>query len=146
MDFLFIQPIQNEPFDGKHSAADDERLVGGTEGVDPARSEMQLERIVDEFVRAVSQQIRGDGVRADDAEREAPGGDAADIDDGVKAGEQQETPAAAIEGPGWRPDALHAGADAARNQGNIFQSLRKGDLNATVGDEAEREENNAAED
>src|SRR5690606_31644466 len=48
----------------------------------------------------------------DDDEREGPAAVAANIDDGVERGEDQEAPAGAEDGPGRSPDAFDDGIEA----------------------------------
>ena len=65
----------------------------------------------DEAFPEVRDAVDEDGVHADDDEGEGPAFVAANIDDGVKGGEDEKAPAGAEDGPGGCPDALDDGVE-----------------------------------
>src|SRR5262245_58009870 len=67
VDFLFIEPVEDEPFDGEDNGAGHEQLVVVAEERVKLGTEMELDGIFDEAVGAVSQDVGGDRVGADDA-------------------------------------------------------------------------------
>jgi len=76
----------------------------------------------------VSDPVGGDGVSADDEQREGPTGGAFEIDDVVEGGEEGEADAAAEEGPGRSPDAFDDGADAEEVEGEAGDDEAGGEL------------------
>src|SRR5947207_620503 len=73
---------------------------------------MDMQGILDEVVEQVGDQVGGDGVHADDLERERPGAEILDVNDAVKCRHQEKTPATAVESPGGSPDSFDARANA----------------------------------
>src|SRR5438093_823649 len=99
MNSLPIQPIQNEPFDRQHNHSGDKQLIVFAEHRKQLGTKMKLNGVLNELIRPVGQQISRDGVRANHAQRKAPGILAADVDRSIKSSQEEETQSAAVERP-----------------------------------------------
>src|SRR5437868_577767 len=72
VNFLFIEPIQNQPFHREHGSASDQWLIIRAEQLEALGAKMGLKRFQDESVWSVGEDISGDGIGSDDAQRKAP--------------------------------------------------------------------------
>src|SRR4030095_12760074 len=91
-------------------------------------------------MRAVGQDICRNRVRSNDAERKAPGSEPASVDHRIKSGEQEKAPAAAVERPGRRPDALDTRTKAIGSQRNGLPTLDSRNLHCSMGCESESQQ------
>ena len=111
-DVSAIHPVERVPVDQQGETAEDDRLQPGAEEVQQAVAEVGSQGGLDEVFPEVRDQVSGDGVHADDDEREGQAAVAPCVDVPGEGGEKVEADASAEEGPGRSPDALDDGIDS----------------------------------
>ena len=122
-DFAAVEPPAEGPEDGEDEEALHERSGGAfEEGVAEPGAADAADPAGGELVGDVD----GDGVHADDDEREGPGFVAFDVDDPVEESEGPEDDGAAVKGPGGRPEAFDDGAEGGTSHEREDEAERPG--------------------
>src|SRR5438132_10278846 len=132
MNSLAIEPIQNEPLDHEHDYSGNKHLIVFAEQRIQLGSKMNLNGVLNELIRPVGQQISRDGVRANHAQRKAPGILAADVDRSIESRQEEETQSAAVKRPRRRPNSLHARTNTISKHRNIFERLNTWDVHGSM--------------
>jgi hypothetical protein len=105
-------PLPEPPAEGPEDGEDEEALHEGAGGAfEESVAEPGAADAADPAGGELIGDVDGDGVHADDDEREGPGFVALDVDDVVEEGEGPEDDGTAVKCPGGRPEAFDDGAE-----------------------------------
>ena len=111
-DLVAEHPEEEKPIDAQAEGTEQERLKRGAEEAEGSLAEMDAEAALHEVLEEVGDEVGGNGVDADDDEREGEAAVVFDVDEPGEDGEVEEADAAAPEHPGGGPDAFDDRADA----------------------------------
>ena len=105
-------PLPQPPAEGPEDGEDEEALgEGAVSAIEEAAAEPGLADAADPTGGELVREVDGDGVHADDDEREGPRFVSFDVDEPVEEREDPEDDGAAVKGPRRSPELLDDGAD-----------------------------------